>query len=108
MLNRGHGSEKLERSSTKMQRLPSQVQELESETEEGSVIKIARLPILKAESTSSAAIGSLRNFTNVRDLDPGFDKEYYSRKKAEAAAARAAQVIADKVSGASDDLLIER
>ena len=105
--NRGPISKKLGQS-TKMQRLPSAEQELESETEQGSVIKIARLPILKAESTSSAAIGSLRNFTNVRDLDPGFDKGYYSRKKAEAAAARAAQVIAEDISGTSDDLPIER
>ena len=105
--SRGPISKKLGQS-TNMQRLPSAEQELESETEQGSVIKIARLPILKAESTSSAAIGSLRNFTNVRDLDPGFDKGYYSRKKAEAAAARAAQVIAEDISGTSDDLPIER
>ncbi len=107
-LNRSPSSETSEQSSSKIQRLPSPVQKLDSETEKESVIKIARLPILRAESTSSAAIGSLRNFTNVRDLDPGFDKGYYSRKNAEAAVLRAAQVIKDDVSSASDDLLIER
>lgn len=107
-LNTGPVSEILEQSSTKMQRLPSTDQETESEVEKESVIKIARLPILKAESTSSAAIGSLRNFTNVRDLDPGFDKDYYSRKNAEAAAAKAAEIIAERLSDASDDLSIER
>ena len=106
-LNSGPISETLEQSSTEMQRLTRPEQELESETEKESPIKIARLPILKAESTSSAAIGSLRNFTNVRDLDPGFDKDYYSRKKAEAAA-KAAEVIEDTVSELSDDLSIER
>ena len=106
-LNSGPISETLEQS-TKMQRLTSPVEVIEPETEKESVIKIARLPILKAESTSSAAIGSLRNFTNVRDHDPGFDKDYYSRKKAEAAAAKAAQVIEDTVSELSDDVSIER
>ena len=105
-LNSGPISETLEQS-TKMQRLTSPVEVIESETEKESGIKIARLPLLKAESTSSAAIGSLRNFTNVRDLDPGFDKDYYSRKKAEAAA-KAAEVIEDTVSELSDDLSIER
>jgi len=64
-LNSAPISETLEQSSTKMQRLTSPVEVIEPETEKESVIKIARLPILKAENTSSAAIGSLRNFTNV-------------------------------------------
>ena len=105
-LNRISNSESWEQSATKIQQLPNREPESKSEAKEESVIKMARLPILKADSTSSAAIGSLRNFTNIRDLDPGFDKEYYSRRNAEAP--RAAQVIAEKVSGASDDLLIER
>lgn len=96
-LNRSSSSEVMERSSPKMQRLPSSVEKLESETEKDSVIKIARLPILRAESTSSAAIGSLRNFTNVRDLDPGFDKGYYSRKKTEDAGLKAVEVLSDDV-----------
>jgi len=88
-----------------MQRLTSPEQELKSETEKESVIKVARLPILKAENTSSAAIGSLRNFTNVRDLDPGFDKGYYSRKKSEATAAKAAQLFEEAISDLGDDLI---
>lgn len=99
--------ENLDQSSSKTQRLPAPEQKLAPEAEKESVIKIARLPILKAESTSSAAIGSLRNFTNVRDLDPGFDKEYQLRKNAEAAALKAAQISADNLSEASDDLSIE-
>ena len=105
-LNQSSNLKALDQSTFKVQRLPSPPKKIESETDEGSVIKTARLPILKAESTSSAAIGSLRNFTNVRDLDPGFDKGYYARKKAETASLKGVQVIADEASESSDDLLI--
>jgi len=97
-LNQSSNLKALDQSTFKVQRLPSPPKKIESETDEGSVIKTARLPILKAESTSSAAIGSLRTFTNVRDLDPGFDKGYYARKKAETASLKGVQVIADEAS----------
>ncbi len=52
----------------------------------GNIIKTARLPILKTETTAAASIGSLRNFTNVRDLDA----DYYRRKKEEITTIKAA------------------
>ena len=45
-----------------------------------SKIETARLPILRATTTSSASISALRNFTNVRENDPNFDQDYYSGK----------------------------
>jgi hypothetical protein len=100
-------SSKVQNHSYKMRPLPSPTQKLEPATQKDS-LKTARLPILKAESTSSAAISSLRNFTNVRDLDPGFDKGYYPDKEAEVAALKAVQVISDNAIDSNDDLTIER
>ena len=98
----------LKNSSTGIQHLPAPVPSPKSIEGQGSISKIGRLPILKAETASSAAIGSLRNFTNVRDLEPASDKSYYARTNAETATIKATAVTTISVSGSDDELAIQR
>ncbi len=98
----------LKNSSTGIQHLPAPVPDPKSIEEQGSVSKIGRLPILKAETVSSAAIGGLRNFTNVRDLDPASDKSDNAGTNAETATVKATAVTTITVSDSDDELAIQR
>jgi hypothetical protein len=96
-----------EQSSGTLQESSAFEREGDSETGAGSVIKIGRLPILKAESSPSASISSLKNFTNVRDHGARFHDDQHSRERA-ILATQTAEPLAEKISDAGDDLSIQR